>query len=87
MKGTPAIPQCGFSRNVVAILEYLKVSFNSRDVLSHPALRPTIKEYSNWPTFPQLWHKGELIGGHDIVMDLFKNGELEQILIENNDKK
>ena len=85
MKGTPTQPMCGFSKNVVAMLQYLEVAFSSRDVLSHPALRPAIKEYSNWPTFPQLYFNGELIGGHDIIMDMFKNGELETLLVENKE--
>merc|ERR1719229_1654468 len=80
MKGTPAMPQCGFSKNCITILNYLEVDFKTRDVLSHPSLRSAIKEYSDWPTFPQLYHKGELIGGHDIVVDMFKSGELHEAL-------
>merc|ERR1712029_1188700 len=88
MKGTPAMPQCGFSKNCVTILNYLEVDFKTRDVLSHPSLRSAIKEYSDWPTFPQLYHKGELIGGHDILVDMFKSGELHEVLgVEDPEEK
>merc|ERR1712244_210507 len=88
IKGTPAMPQCGFSKNLVTILNYLEVGYETRDVLSHPALRGAIKEYSDWPTFPQLYCKGELIGGHDIVVDMFKSGELHELLgVEDPEEK
>jgi len=73
------MPQCGFSKNLITVLNYLEVDFKTRDVLSHPALRQAVKEFSDWPTFPQLYYKGELVGGHDIVVDMFKNGELQQL--------
>jgi len=79
IKGTPAMPQCGFSKNLVTILDYLEVQYATRDVLSHPDLRAALKEYSDWPTFPQLYHQGELVGGHDIVVDMFKSGELSEL--------
>jgi len=82
MKGTPLFPQCGFSARVVQILNNMGVEFNSADVLSDPELRDGIKEFSNWPTIPQLYVKGEFIGGCDIVTELFQSGELEAVLGE-----
>ena len=82
MKGTPMMPQCGFSARVVAILNHLKVPFNSANVLADPELREGIKQYANWPTIPQLYVKGEFVGGCDIVTELYQSGELETMLAE-----
>ena len=80
MKGTPLSPQCGFSSRAVAILEHLGVEYASVDVLQDQAVRQGIKEYSDWPTIPQLYVKGEFIGGSDIMMEMYENGELSQLL-------
>lgn len=80
MKGTPDFPQCGFSGQVVQILNYLGIEYGSADVLSNPELRDGIKTYSNWPTIPQLYVKGEFIGGCDIVREMFQAGELQSHL-------
>jgi len=82
MKGTPMMPQCGFSARVVAILNHLKVPFKSANVLADPDLREGIKQYANWPTIPQLYVKGEFVGGCDIVTELYQSGELEAMLSE-----
>ncbi|MBE8215028.1 MAG: Grx4 family monothiol glutaredoxin [Endozoicomonadaceae bacterium] len=79
MKGSPDIPQCGFSKSVVDALITCNIPFSFVDVL-HPDIRADLRHYANWPTFPQLWVKGELIGGHDIVIDLFSKGELQPLL-------
>lgn len=76
MKGTPDFPQCGFSRRVVQILEQCGVQFASYNVLESPKLRQGIKEFSNWPTIPQLYIRGEFIGGSDIVGELYESGKL-----------
>ena len=78
MKGSPDFPQCGFSGRVVQILEACGTEFSSADVLMDPELREGIKAYSNWPTIPQLYIKGELIGGSDIVMEMHENGQLKK---------
>ena len=78
MKGSPDFPQCGFSGRVVQILEASGAEFGSADVLIDPELREGIKAYSNWPTIPQLYIQGELIGGSDIVMEMHENGELKK---------
>ena len=78
MKGAPDFPQCGFSGRVVQILEACGAEFGSADVLMDPELREGIKAYSNWPTIPQLYIQGELIGGSDIVMEMHENGELKK---------
>jgi len=78
MKGSPDFPQCGFSGRVVQILEACGTEFGSADVLIDPELREGIKAYSNWPTIPQLYIQGELIGGSDIVMEMHENGELKK---------
>ena len=78
MKGSPDFPQCGFSGRVVQILEASGAEFGSADVLMDPELREGIKAYSNWPTIPQLYIQGELIGGSDIVMEMHENGELKK---------
>jgi monothiol glutaredoxin len=80
MKGTPLFPQCGFSSRAVAILERLGAPYESVDVLQDPEIRAGIKEFSNWPTIPQLYVKGEFVGGSDIMMEMFENGELQQLL-------
>ena len=80
MKGTPDFPQCGFSGQVVQILNYLSIDYGSADVLSNPELRDGIKTYSSWPTIPQLYVKGEFIGGCDIVREMFQAGELQKLL-------
>ena len=79
MKGTPQFPQCGFSSTVVQILTYLEVNFTTTNVLENEKIREGIKEFSNWPTIPQLYVKGELIGGCDIIKEMFENGELQEI--------
>ena len=80
MKGTALFPQCGFSSRAVAILDHLGVAFETIDVLQDPEIRNGIKEYSDWPTVPQLYVKGEFIGGSDIMMEMFQAGELEQLI-------
>jgi monothiol glutaredoxin len=80
MKGTPVFPQCGFSSVVVQVLSHLGVKFKGIDVLSDPALRQGIKVFSDWPTVPQLYVKGEFVGGCDIVREMFETGELAQLL-------
>ena len=80
MKGTALFPQCGFSSRAVAILDHLGVAFETVDVLQDPEVRQGIKEYSDWPTIPQLYVKGEFVGGSDIMMELYQSGELHQVL-------
>ena len=80
MKGTPVFPQCGFSSIVVQVLSHLGVKFKGIDVLSDPVLRQGIKAFSDWPTVPQLYVKGEFVGGCDIVREMFETGELAQLL-------
>ena len=82
MKGTPLFPQCGFSSTVVQILTYLEVSFSSTNVLEDENLREGIKEFSNWPTIPQLYVKGELMGGCDIIKEMFESGELQRFFLD-----
>jgi monothiol glutaredoxin len=82
MKGSTLFPQCGFSSRAVAILDHLGVSFETVDVLQDPEIRQGIKAYSDWPTIPQLYVKGEFIGGSDIMMEMFEAGELKQLLDE-----
>ena len=82
MKGTALFPQCGFSSRAVAILDHLGVSFETVDVLQDPEIRNGIKAYSDWPTIPQLYVKGEFLGGSDIMMEMFEAGELEQLMNE-----
>lgn len=82
MKGTPLFPQCGFSSRAVAILDHLNVQYASADVLQDPELRDGIKTFSNWPTVPQLYIKGEFIGGSDIMMEMFEAGELQAMIDE-----
>ncbi|MEO0878948.1 MAG: Grx4 family monothiol glutaredoxin [Pseudomonadota bacterium] len=82
MKGTPQFPQCGFSSAVVQILDYLGVDFGAENVLASDELRHGIKTYSEWPTIPQLYVKGEFVGGCDIVKEMFEQGELRPFLEE-----
>ena len=80
MKGTPEMPQCGFSMTVSNILKELKVKFNGVNVLADPEIRQGIKDFSNWPTVPQLYVKGEFIGGCDIAKEMYENGELQKLV-------
>jgi monothiol glutaredoxin len=82
MKGTPQFPMCGFSGQVVQILNYLGVPFKGVNVLEDESIRQGIKDYSNWPTVPQLYVKGEFIGGCDITREMFQAGELQQLLAD-----
>ena len=82
MKGTALFPQCGFSSRAIAILDHLGVPFETVDVLQDPEIRQGIKEYSDWPTIPQLYIKGEFVGGSDIMMEMFEAGELQQLIEE-----
>ena len=80
MKGTALFPQCGFSSRAVAILNHLGVEFESVDVLQDQGIRQGIKAFSDWPTIPQLYVKGEFVGGSDIMMEMFESGELQQLV-------
>jgi monothiol glutaredoxin len=80
MKGTPQFPQCGFSAAIVQILDHLGVEYGAENVLASPELRQAVKDYSDWPTIPQLYVKGEFVGGCDIVRGMFENGELRTFL-------
>ena len=80
MKGTPQFPQCGFSGQVVQILDYIGVDYKGINVLADSEIRQGIKDYSNWPTIPQLYVKGEFVGGSDIMMEMFESGELQQLV-------
>jgi monothiol glutaredoxin len=82
MKGTPDMPMCGFSGKATQILNHMAVPFKGINVLDSDEVRQGIKEYANWPTIPQLWVKGEFIGGSDIMMEMFQSGELKQLLVE-----
>ncbi len=82
MKGTPQFPQCGFSGQVVQILDHLGVPYKGVNVLENAEIRQGIKDYSNWPTIPQLYIKGEFVGGCDIVREMFQAGELQEQLAE-----
>ena len=82
MKGTPLFPQCGFSNRAVAILNHCNVEFDSVDVLQDPEIRDGIKAYSDWPTIPQLYVKGEFVGGSDIMMEMYDAGELQALFTE-----
>ena len=83
MKGTPVFPQCGFSARVVQILSHLGVPFKGVNVLEDMEIREGIKAFSNWPTIPQLYVKGEFVGGCDIAMEMFQSGELQQLMKDN----
>ena len=80
MKGTPLFPQCGFSSRAIAILYRLGATYETIDVLQDPDIRQGIKAYSDWPTVPQLYVRGEFVGGSDIMMEMFESGELQQLL-------
>jgi monothiol glutaredoxin len=82
MKGTPEVPQCGFSLAVANVLKHLEVNFKGINILENAELRQGIKEYSEWPTIPQLYIKGEFVGGCDIVKEMFEQGELQKKLTE-----
>ena len=82
MKGTPVFPQCGFSSQVVQILDYIGAKYESVNVLEDPEIRQGIKDYNNWPTIPQVFVKGEFIGGCDIVREMFQSGELRDYMSE-----
>jgi monothiol glutaredoxin len=82
MKGTPLFPQCGFSSRAIAILDHLGVKYETVDVLQDPEIRAGIKDYSDWPTVPQLYVKGEFLGGSDIMMEMFQAGELQALVEE-----
>ena len=82
MKGTPEVPQCGFSLAVSNVLKHLEVNFKRIDVLEDSEIRESIKEYSDWPTIPQLYIKGKFVGGCDIVKEMFEKGEIQKILKE-----
>jgi monothiol glutaredoxin len=86
MKGSPLFPQCGFSSRAIAILEHLDVAFHSVDVLQDMEIRQGIKEYSDWPTIPQLYVKGEFVGGSDIMMEMFEAGELQALMADSGVK-
>jgi monothiol glutaredoxin len=80
MKGTALFPQCGFSSRAIAILDRLGAKYETVDVLQDAEIRQAIKQYSDWPTIPQLYVKGEFVGGSDIMMEMFENGELQEML-------
>ena len=82
MKGTPMFPQCGFSARVIQILKHAGVPFKTVNVLEDPEIRDGIKSFSNWPTIPQLYVKGEFVGGCDIVTEMYQSGELDTLLAE-----
>ena len=82
MKGTPVFPMCGFSAAVVQVLGHMGVKFKGINVLEDPSIRQGIKDFSNWPTVPQLYVKGEFVGGSDIVREMFEEGELRTFLAE-----
>jgi monothiol glutaredoxin len=82
MKGTPLFPQCGFSSKAIAILDHLGVTYDSVDVLQDMEVRQGIKAYSDWPTIPQLYVKGEFVGGSDIMMEMYQAGELQQLMAD-----
>lgn len=82
MKGTPLFPQCGFSSKAVAILEHCGAQFEAVDVLQDMEIRQGIKNYSDWPTIPQLYVKGEFVGGSDIMMEMYEAGELQEMLAD-----
>ena len=82
MKGNAMFPQCGFSARVVQILSHMNVPFQTANVLEEPGLREGIKAFSNWPTIPQLYVKGELVGGCDIITEMYQSGELEGLFVE-----
>tara|TARA_B100000700_G_C14315074_1_gene521063 strand:- start:59 stop:388 length:330 start_codon:yes stop_codon:yes gene_type:complete len=80
MKGTPVFPQCGFSASTVGVLNHLGIKFSTVNVLENENIRQGIKEYANWPTIPQLYVKGEFVGGCDIVREMYESGELNELI-------
>lgn len=82
MKGNPSFPQCGFSANAVGILNQLGKEFKTFDILKDPEIRQGLKEYSNWPTYPQLYVNGKLLGGNDILMEMYQEGDLQEVFSE-----
>lgn len=84
MKGTPQFPQCGFSARAVEVLSQIGRPFAFVNILENPDIRATLPKIANWPTFPQLWVKGELIGGSDIILEMFQNGELQPLIEANS---
>ena len=84
MKGSPLFPQCGFSSKAIAILDHLNVEYASVDVLQDMEIRQGIKEYSDWPTIPQLYVKGEFLGGSDIMMEMYEAGELQEMVTQHS---
>jgi monothiol glutaredoxin len=80
MKGTPDFPQCGFSAQTVSALRHLGAQFHHVNIFDDPELREALKRFSNWPTYPQLYVKGELVGGCDIALEMYRSGELKQLL-------
>ena len=84
MKGTPVMPQCGFSAAVVGVLSHMGIKYNSVNVLEDPEIREGIKEFSDWPTIPQLYVKKEFVGGCDIIREMFESGELKEYFTKNN---
>lgn len=80
MKGNPVFPQCGFSARAVGMLNALQKPFKTFDILSDPDIRQDLKEFANWPTYPQLWVDGKLVGGSDIMVELYESGELKDLL-------
>ncbi len=80
MKGNPQMPQCGFSANVVGILNAMNANYKTFDILTDMDIRQGVKEFSNWPTYPQLYVNGQLIGGNDIIMEMYEAGELSEVL-------
>ena len=84
MKGTPVMPQCGFSAAVVGVLSHMGIKYNSVNVLEDPEIREGIKEFSDWPTIPQLYVKKEFVGGCDIIKEMFENGELAKLFESKN---
>lgn len=83
MKGNSEMPQCGFSANTVAILRHLAVPFKTFNILNDPEIRQGLKEYSSWPTYPQLYVNGKLVGGNDIITEMYQSGELQEFLKNN----
>ena len=83
MKGNTQMPQCGFSANSVAILKHLGVPFKTFNILNDPEIRQGLKEFSNWPTYPQLYVNGKLLGGNDIITEMYQSGELQEYLKNN----
>jgi len=82
MKGIPQMPQCGFSANTVAILNSMNVPFKTFDILTDMDIREGVKQFSNWPTFPQLYIKGQLVGGNDIITEMYQSGDLQTVFTE-----